>query len=160
MFRLSSVEDRTNARRFQESQAKTTGPCPGPFRLAVSVARPVKGWVRAIREAIGVSSADLAKRMGTSRQLSLQQEKAEAEDRITPKSLRTLANALDCDLVYALVPRAASLEDLVRNRARIQAKKNVLGVEHSMALEDQAVGNVDEAIETETRRILRKRASR
>ena len=86
--------------------------------------------------------------------------KAEAEDRITLKSLRTLANALDCDLVYALVPRAASLEDLMSNRARIQAKKNVLGVEHSMALEDQAVGNVDEAIETETRRIVRKRAGR
>jgi predicted DNA-binding mobile mystery protein A len=98
--------------------------------------------------------------MGTSRQLSLQQEKAEAEDRITLKSLRTLANALDCDLVYALVPRATSLEDLMSNRARIQAKKNVLGVEHSMALEDQAVGNVDEAIETETRRIIRKRAGR
>ena len=98
--------------------------------------------------------------MGTSRQLSLQQEKAEAEDRITLKSLRALADALDCDLVYALVPRAGSLDDLMRDRARAQAKKNVLGVEHSMALEDQAVGNVDEAIETETRRLARKRAGR
>jgi predicted DNA-binding mobile mystery protein A len=147
-------DDFRNLRRKQLDRALA------PFRPAVSVARPVKGWVRAIREAIGVSSADLANRMGTSRQLSLQQEKAEAEDRITLKSLRTLASALDCDLVYALVPRAASLEDLMSNRARIQAKKNVLGVEHSMALEDQAVGNVDEAIETETRRIIRKRAGR
>ena len=130
------------------------------FRPAASVARPVKGWVRAIREAIGVSSAELARRMGTSRQLSLQQEKAEAEDRITLKSLRALSEALDCDLVYALVPKAGSLDDLMHNRARAQAKKNVLGVEHSMALEDQAVGNVDEAIEAETRRIARKRAGR
>jgi predicted DNA-binding mobile mystery protein A len=145
---------------FRNLRLKQLDRALAPFRPAVSVARPVKGWVRAIREAIGVSSADLANRMGTSRQLSLQQEKAEAEDRITLKSLRTLASALDCDLVYALVPRAASLEDLMSNRARIQAKKNVLGVEHSMALEDQAVGNVDEAIETETRRIIRKRASR
>jgi predicted DNA-binding mobile mystery protein A len=145
---------------FRNLRLKQLDRALAPFRPAASVARPVKGWVRAIREAIGVSSADLAKTMGTSRQLSLQQEKAEAEDRITLKSLRTLANALDCDLVYALVPRAASLEDLMSNRARIQAKKNVLGVEHSMALEDQAVGNVDEAIETETRRIIRKRAGR
>jgi predicted DNA-binding mobile mystery protein A len=145
---------------FRTLRLKQLDRALAPFRAAVSVARPVKGWVRAIREAIGVSSADLAKTMGTSRQLSLQQEKAEAEDRITLKSLRTLANALDCDLIYALVPKAASLEDLMSNRARIQAKKNVLGVEHSMALEDQAVGNVDEAIETETRRIIRKRAGR
>lgn len=128
------------------------------FRPAVPVSRPVKGWVRAIREAIGVSSADLARRMGTSRQLSLQQEKAEAEDRITLKSLRTLANALDCDLVYALVPRAGSLEELMKDRARIQARKSVLGVEHTMALEGQAVGNVDEAIAEEMRRLVAKRA--
>jgi predicted DNA-binding mobile mystery protein A len=129
-----------------------------PFRPVIS--RPVKGWVRAIREALGVSSADLAGRMGTSRQLIRQQEKAEAEDRITLKSLRTLANALDCDLVYALVPRAGSLEELMNRRARILAKKNVLGVEHSMALEGQATGNVDEAIEEETRRLVAKRAGR
>jgi predicted DNA-binding mobile mystery protein A len=145
---------------FRNLRLKQLDRALAPFRTAVSVARPVKGWVRAIREAIGVSSAELARRMGTSRQLSLQQEKAEAEDRITLKSLRTLANALDCDLVYALVPKAGSLEDLMNNRARVQAKKNVLGVEHTMALEDQAVGNVEEAIETETRRIVRKRAGR
>jgi predicted DNA-binding mobile mystery protein A len=145
---------------FRNLRLKQLDRALAPFRPAASAARPVKGWVRAIREAMGISSADLARRMGTSRQLSLQQEKAEAEDRITLKSLRTLANALDCDFVYALVPRADSLEDLMSNRARMQAKKNVLGVEHSMALEDQAVGNVDEAIETETRRIVRKRSGR
>jgi predicted DNA-binding mobile mystery protein A len=145
---------------FRNLRLKQLDRTLAPFRPAVSVARPVKGWVRAIREAIGVSSAELARRMGTSRQLSLQQEKAEAEDRITLKSLRTLASALDCDLVYALVPKADSLKDLMNNRARVQAKKNVLGVEHTMALEDQAVGNLDEAIETETRRIVRKRAGR
>jgi predicted DNA-binding mobile mystery protein A len=131
-----------------------------PFRATVSIPRPPKGWVRAIREAIGVSSGELAQRMGTSRQLCLQQEKAEAEERITLKSLRTLANALDCDLVYALVPRAGSMQELVENRARTQAKRNVLGVEHSMALEDQAVGNIEEAIEAETQRIVRKRGGR
>src|ERR1019366_8060068 len=145
---------------FRNLRLKQLDRTLAPFRPAVSFARPVKGWVRAIREAIGVSSAELARRMGTSRQLSLQQEKAEAEDRITLKSLRTLANALDCDLVYALVPKADSLEGLMNNRARVQAKKNVLGVEHTMALEDQAVGNVEEAIETKTRRIVRRRAGR
>jgi ACT domain-containing protein len=95
--------------------------------------------------------------MGTSRQLTLQQEKAESEDRITLKSLRVLAQALDCDLVYGLVPRAGSLEELVDKRARAQAEANVIAIEHSMALENQAGGNVDEAIEAETRRLTSKR---
>jgi predicted DNA-binding mobile mystery protein A len=145
---------------FRNLRLKQLDRALAPFRPAVSVSRPAKGWVRAIREALGVSSADLAWRMGTSRQLSLQQEKAEAEDRITLKSLRALANALDCDLVYALVPRAGPLEESRENRARILARRNVLGVEHSMALEGQAVGNVDEAIEEETRRLGLKRARR
>ena len=99
-----------------------------PFRPAVDVSRPTKGWVRAdSREALGVPSVELAQRLGASRQLVVQQEKAEAEDRITLKSLRALAGALDCELVYALVPRAASLDELMTNRVRIEARKNVLG---------------------------------
>jgi predicted DNA-binding mobile mystery protein A len=82
-----------------------------PFRVARKIPRPQKGWLRALREAIGVSSTELGRKLGTSRQLVLQQEKAEAEDRITLKSLRMVAKALDCDLVYALVPRAENMQD-------------------------------------------------
>lgn len=128
------------------------------YQAARKVPRPSKGWIRAIRQVLGVSSGELARRLGTSRQLPLQLEKSEAEDRITLKSLRAVANALDCDLVYALVPRAASMEELIENRARTEARQRVLGVEHSMALENQAVGNLDEAVEAEVRRVARKRA--
>jgi predicted DNA-binding mobile mystery protein A len=131
-----------------------------PYRAARKELRPSKGWIRAIRQALGISSGDLARRLGTSRQLPLQLEKGEAEDRITLKSLRAAANALDCDLVYALVPRADSMQELIENRARAEAKNRVLGIEHSMALENQAVGRIDEAVETETQRLARKRTSR
>jgi predicted DNA-binding mobile mystery protein A len=131
-----------------------------PFRAAREISRPSKGWIRTIRQALGLSSGELARRLGTSRQLPLQLEKSEAEDRITLKSLRAVANVLDCDLVYALVPRADTMEALIENRARNEAKKRVLGVEHSMALENQAVGRVDEAVEAETRRLIRKLTSR
>ena len=131
-----------------------------PYRTAREVPRPSRGWIRTIRQALGLSSAELARRLGTSRQLPLQLEKGEAEDRITLKSLRAAANALDCDLVYALVPRAGNMQELIENRARAEAKNRVLGVEHSMALEDQAVGRIDEAVEAETRRLVRKRTSR
>ncbi len=130
------------------------------FRAARAVSRPQKGWIRAIREAIGASSGELGRILGTSRQLPLQFEKAEAEDSITLKSLRNVANALDCDLVYALVPRAGTMQELIENRARTQARKRVLGVEHSMALEDQAAGRIDEAVEAEVRKLAGKRAAR
>jgi predicted DNA-binding mobile mystery protein A len=130
------------------------------FRAAKAVSRPQKGWMRAIREALGVSAGELGRILGTSRQLPLQFEKAEAADTITLKSLRSVANALDCDLVYALVPRAGSMRELVERRVHTKAKKSVLAVEHSMALEGQAAGRVDEAVEAETRRLAGKRAVR
>ena len=105
---------------------------------------------------MGLSSGDLAARLGTSRQLVIQQEKAESEDRITLKSLRDLGRALNCELVYALVPRKGSLQELKSARERAKAESNVLGVEHSMALENQAAGNLDEAIEAEALRLKRK----
>jgi predicted DNA-binding mobile mystery protein A len=131
-----------------------------PFRAAAKNPRPQRGWLRAIREAAGISASEVARMLKTSRQLPVQLEKAEAEDRITLKSLRAAAHALGCELVYALVPKAETLHDLVEERARAQAKKHVLGVEHSMALEDQAVGRVDEAVEAETKRLLRERGVR
>jgi predicted DNA-binding mobile mystery protein A len=130
------------------------------FCAAHAVSRPQKGWIRAIREAIGVSSGELGRALGTSRQLPLQFEKAEAEDSITLKSLRNVANALDCDLVYALVPKAGTMQKLAESRARAQARKQVLRVEHSMALEDQAAGRIDEAVEAEARRLTGKRYAR
>ena len=130
-----------------------------PYRAARKIARPPKGWIHAMRQALGVSSGELARRLGTSRQLPLQLEKGEAEDRITLRSLRAAANALDCDLVYALVPRADSMQEWIGERARAEATKHVLEVEHSMALEDQAVGRIDAAVEAETRRRVRKRPS-
>jgi predicted DNA-binding mobile mystery protein A len=130
------------------------------FRAAQAVSRPQKGWIRAIREALGISARELGGILGTSRQLPLQFEKAEAEDSITLKSLRNVAHALDCDLVYALVPRAGSMQELIENRARALARKNVLGVEHSMALEDQAVGRIEEAVGEEARRLAARRGAR
>jgi enoyl-CoA hydratase/carnithine racemase len=95
--------------------------------------------------------------MRTNRSLVAQQEKAEAEDRITLRSLRAYADALDCDLVYAFVPRADSLQELAAARARAAAELNVLGVEHTMALEGQASGNLEQAIEAEAQRLAGKR---
>jgi predicted DNA-binding mobile mystery protein A len=76
------------------------------FRAAFELPRPQRGWIQAVRQAKGVSTGELGRILGTSRQLPLQFEKAEADDTITLKSLRKVADALDCDLVYALLPRS------------------------------------------------------
>ena len=127
------------------------------FCEARAVARPAKGWLRAVREALGISARELGERLGTGHQLPLQLEKSEAEDAITLRSLRNAANAMECDLVYALVPRAGSMQQLIeqhsKSHALDEARKHVLGVEHSMALEGQAVGRIGEAIEAEAKRL-------
>jgi predicted DNA-binding mobile mystery protein A len=155
ILRLSSRQPTRT--EFQDLRLKQLDRGLAAYRAARATSRPPKGWIRALRQALGISSGELARRLGTSRQLPLQIEKAEAEDRITLKSLRAAANALDCDLVYALVPRADTMQELIEGRVRTDAQKHVIGVEHSMALENQAVGNIDEAVEAETRRIVRKR---
>jgi predicted DNA-binding mobile mystery protein A len=137
-------------------RAKQLDRALAPFKPAAQVSRPRLGWLKAIRQALGVSSTELARRLGTSRQRPLQIEMAEAEDRITLKSLRAAANALDCDLVYALVPRI-SLQELQEQRLRDQATERVLSIEHSMALEDQAVGDVEAAIAAEMRDAVKPR---
>jgi len=141
---------------FRQLRSQQLDRALAPLR-STELPRPPKGWIRAIREALGVSSGELAERMRTNRSLVVQQEKAEADNRITLKSLSTFASALDCDLVYAFIPRAGSLQELVNARARATAKTNVLGVEHTMALENQASGNLDEVIEAEIERLTRKR---
>jgi predicted DNA-binding mobile mystery protein A len=93
------------------------------FRTAQKLPRPRQGWIRAVREALGVSAGELGRLLGVSRQLPLQFEKAEADDSITLKSLRSVAGALGCDLVYALVPRAVSMRDLVENPPAVAAGK-------------------------------------
>ena len=139
---------------FRQLRSKQLDRALAPLRSA-NVPRPPKGWIRAIREALGLSSAELAERMKANRSLIVQQEKAEADDWITLKSLRAFANALDCDLVYAFVPRGATIEQTLTMRARDEAAKTVGRVEHSMALEDQASGNVQQAVDAQVRRIRR-----
>jgi predicted DNA-binding mobile mystery protein A len=137
---------------FRQLRAQQIDRMVQPLR-SLKLPRPQKGWIRALREAMGVSYGELGERLQASRSLAAQQEKAEVDDRITLKSLRAYAAALDCDLVYAFIPRGVSIEETLTARARAVASQTVRRVEHSMALEDQASGNADQAIDAQTRRV-------
>lgn len=67
-------------------------------------------------------------------------------DSITLRSLRKAAEALDCRLVYALVPQDGSLQALVQKQALHKAKEIVSAVDHTMQLESQGVGNAQTKI--------------
>jgi predicted DNA-binding mobile mystery protein A len=127
-----------------------------PFLAVREVTRPQKGWIRALRQASGMTLRELAKRMRSSLTVAAKFEKSEAEYRITLKSLRQAADALGCELVYALVPKQGNIRDLLEHRTKEEATKDVLAVEHTMVLENQAVGRVKEKIDAETKHRLRK----
>ena len=129
-----------------------------PFVVAKNSPRPQGGWIRAIRQATGVTVRGLAKRLRKAPSVAAKLEISEAEYRITLGSLREAADALGCVLVYALVPKNDNIQELAEQPARAKASENVRAVEHSMALEGQAAGGVEEKIEQETKRILKRRS--
>jgi len=110
--------------------------------------RPHKGWIRAIRDALGMSSAELAARIGVSQQRVSQIEQGELHETITLETLRRAANALDCDLVYVLEPRT-SLDEAVKEQAHKKAARHLVPLAHHSRLEDQALIDDDEAAQLE-----------
>lgn len=97
---------------------------------------PRSGWIRAIRDALGMSTSELARRMGVSKARIGQIEQGERERTITLATLERAADALGCRVEYVLVPREP-LDDLVWAQARAKARAEIGAVDHTMELEDQ-----------------------
>src|SRR5271156_2663923 len=109
-----------------------------PWSQAKTYFQPRNGWISCIRKALGMTSVQLAKRLGVARSRITKIQQAELANSLTLHTLKETANALNCDLVYALVPRKP-LETLVREQAEKIARQKLQRVSHSMALEAQAV---------------------
>ena len=118
-----------------------------------TLARPPRGWVRAVREALGMSTAALGARLGITAGAVTRLEQSEAADRIRLDTLRRAADALGCDLVYLLVPRRP-LTAVVQDRARELARAQVAAAEQTMLLEDQATGQTSELEDRLAERLL------
>jgi predicted DNA-binding mobile mystery protein A len=115
---------------------------------AAHYAPPARGWIKAIREALGMTTAQLAKRMGIRQPSVVALEQSEGRGTIELATLRRVAEALDCTLVYVLIPNKP-LEAIIRERARAFARRRRGPVEHSMLLEDQQVNRKDNEVELE-----------
>jgi predicted DNA-binding mobile mystery protein A len=103
---------------------------------------PPKGWIKAVRDAVGMTGVQFARRMGIRPQSAEGLEKSESNGSIQLKTLRRAAEALDCTLVYALVPNTA-LENAVHSRAHKIAMRDLGRVAHTMKLEAQETGDAD-----------------
>ncbi len=99
---------------------------------------PRGGWVRAIRTALGMTQAQLAKRMGIARQSAASLETDELNGNVTLARLMRAAEELGCELRYLLVP-TEPLEDMVANQARRRAEQKLGRVNQSQALEASAM---------------------
>ncbi len=120
------------------------------WRSAELPARPPSGWIKAIREALGMPAAHLAKRLGLVPSTVLRLETSEADDTISLGSLRRAAEALDCELQYALVPRK-SIAQTMESQANKLARERMAAVVHTMALEAQATSN--ETVDTQVKEL-------
>lgn len=102
----------------------------------IEIPRPSRGWLRAVREVFGFSQRQVAKKLGMKQQPYAQIEAREAAGTITLETLRKAASALDCEVVYMLVPRNGRTF-----REKAYAVNPALSAEtaseHSMTLEGQ-----------------------
>jgi predicted DNA-binding mobile mystery protein A len=114
--------------------------------------RPPSGWIRAIRETLGMSARQMASRLSVSPPRITRLEADERDGKVTINMLKRTAEALDCVFVYGFVPKT-SLENRVKTQAIKVASERVEYVSHSMQLEDQKLSNellkqeVDNAVE-------------
>jgi len=122
------------------------------LRRALSDLRPPRGgWTVTLRSALGMSQADLARRMGVTRQAISHLEHREAEGSATLKALKTAAEALGGELVYAIVPERP-LNEMLERRADHVARRMLTSIRHTMRLEDQ---EPDVDLDTRVRQLAR-----
>lgn len=123
-----------------------------PLRDAHDLTRPARGWIKAIREALGLTTAQLALRMGVAQTRVSRIEKDEVGAALTLRTLRQAAEAMNCTLVYALIPNE-DLDQMVQRRAEELAKERLARTRHTMGLENQSLTRRD--LESEQARIRR-----
>ena len=118
---------------------------------------PKEGWLKSIRQALGMSTTQLAKKLGITRQSVTEIEQREADGSITLKTLKEAANAMDLQLIYVLLPKDGTLEQLIDRKARELATEIVRRTSHTMKLEGQenSVERIKEAIEERTNNLKR-----
>lgn len=122
----------------------------GPLRK-MTLDAPPKGWIKAIRESLGMTARQLAARMRVAPSRIPVIEKAEVTGATTVRTLRQAAAAMNCALVYAFVP-IESLDNILRDRIMQKTRQDVSRLDHTMRLENQALLKSD--LDAEQQRMI------
>lgn len=112
-----------------------------PFSEGREVLVPERGWINTIRTALNMTMAQLGTKLNITRQGVKRIEESEANGTITLNSLKDVAMALNLTLVYALVPKNGTIDDLIQKNADKLAQKIVIRTNQNMKLEDQGIGD-------------------
>ena len=108
------------------------------LKQELEVVRGIKSWSEYMRLALGMTVSQLAKRLGLKQPAVSGLEKREIEGRLSINNLKKIANAMDCDLVYAFIPRQP-VEKIVYDQAKMKVTQSMERAETHMELEDQKV---------------------
>lgn len=102
---------------------------------------PPSGWIKAIRESIGMTARQLGDRIGIDHTGILRLEERESKGKVTIEMIERAAHAMNCKLVYAIVPNDPheSLEEIIDEQALKSARALTAKIAHSMRLEKQGV---------------------
>lgn len=116
---------------------------------------PPSGWLKAIRGSLGLTIRQLAERVGVGHGSIAQLEKREPKKKVTLESLESAARAMDCKVIYAIVPIESgnTLDDIIQSKAQEAASLILKDVAHTMRLEKQ--GTSEKQIQKEIERVAK-----
>ena len=136
---------------FSELKLRQLDATLNRWRSADLPPRPPSGWINAIREGLGMAATHLATRLSVTTSTVTRLETSEADDTISLATLRRAAEALGCELQYALVPKQ-SLAETLDARASALARQQMAAISHTMALEAQSTSQ--DALDQQTRALI------
>lgn len=136
------------SRKLSKTQRKSLDEKLKAFALGRNIIRPKSGWIKAIRESIGMTTAQLAKRMGIQQSGVTLLEQREVLKTVSLDTLERAAESMNCRLIYAIVPDD-SLEKIVDNQAHLAAQEILKNTLNTMELESQIVGQNETSLHLE-----------
>jgi len=126
------------------------------LRLVAKDAHIRMGWISYMRKAMCMSQSLLAKAAGLNQVTVLQIEKREIDGKVTIQTMRKIAAAMECEFVYAIIPKQ-ELTEFLKKKALAKAARIIRNVDVHMTLEDQRVSeDINERIKRVAEDLLAK----
>ena len=112
------------------------------LKSAKNIVLQSSGWIKTVREAIGMTVSQLAARLGVTQPRITKMESN--EDNLKLSTMKKAAEAMNCEFVYYFKPKT-TFQNLVDEQAQKKAAEVLKTVNVNMALENQEIAE-DEAV--------------